>query len=72
MKVMTYEGTVENGQIRLSEPVSLPEKARVFVIVPEAIGVPRVHVGSPRLAQPERAVDFVMEVVEEARDAGLR
>ena len=35
MKVATYEATVENGQIRLSEPVRLPEHAKVFVVVPE-------------------------------------
>jgi hypothetical protein len=34
--------------------------------------VPRLHVGSPRLAEPERAADFTMEVAEESRDAGLR
>ena len=72
MKVMTYEATVENGQIRLSESVRLPEKARVFVVVPGIGGESRVHVGSPRLAQPERAADFVMDVVEESRDASLR
>jgi hypothetical protein len=27
--------------------------------------VPRLHVGSPRLAEPERAADFTMEVTEE-------
>lgn len=32
---------------------------------------PRVHVGSPRLARPEQAADFAMEVREECRDAGL-
>ena len=34
MKVATDEATVENGQIRLSEPVRLPEHAKVFVVVP--------------------------------------
>ncbi len=28
MKVATYEATVENGQIRLSEPVRLTERAK--------------------------------------------
>jgi hypothetical protein len=64
MKVMTYEGTIENGEIRLSEPVRLPEKARVFVVVPGAEDRSRVHIRSPRLARPEQAADFVLEVVE--------
>jgi len=34
MKTTTYEGTVENGQIKLSETVHLPEHTRVFVVVP--------------------------------------
>ena len=70
MKVITYEGTVENGQIRFSELVSLPEKSRVFVVVPEA-GVPQAHLRSPRLAHPEQVTDFVLEVTEERGDAGL-
>lgn len=27
-------------------------------------GMPRIHVGSPRLAEPERAADFAMEVAQ--------
>ena len=36
MKVTTYEATVENGLIKFSEPVRLPEHARVYVVVPGA------------------------------------
>jgi hypothetical protein len=72
MKLTTYEATVENGQIKLSEPVRLPEHARVYVVIPGAEEAPRFHVGSPRLAQPERAADFSLEVAEESQDAGPR
>ncbi len=72
MKVTTYEATVENGQIRLPESVRLPEHAKVYVIVPGVGEKPVVHAGSPRLARPERAADFTMDVAEECRDAGLR
>jgi hypothetical protein len=65
MKVTTYEGTVENGQIKLSEAVQLPERAKVYVVITGVEEATKVHVGSPRLAQPARAVDFVKEVVEE-------
>jgi hypothetical protein len=71
MKVATYEAKVENGLIKLSEPVRLPENARVYVVVPGAEEVPSFHVGSPRLAERDRAADFTMEVAEESRDAGL-
>jgi hypothetical protein len=71
MKVTTYEATVENGQIKLSESVILPEHATVFVVVPDVEEATSFHVGSPRLARPADAVDFAKEVVEEPTDAGL-
>lgn len=71
MKVKTYECTVEDGQIRLPESVRLPEHSKVYDIVPDVSLDSRVRAGSPRLAQPERAVDFRMKVIEEAQDAGL-
>lgn len=72
MKIATYEATVENGQIRLSEPVSLPELTKVYVVVPGVEEAPRFHVASPRLARPERAADFVKEVTaEDPRDGAL-
>ena len=72
MKVTTYEGRVENGQVRLSDPVRLPEKAKVYVIVPETAELNQVRILSPRLANPVQAAEFAMEVTEEPRDAGLR
>jgi hypothetical protein len=33
MKRATYEGTVENGQIKLPETVHLPEHTKVLVVV---------------------------------------
>jgi hypothetical protein len=35
MSVTTYQGTVENGQVRLAGNVRLPENAKVYVIVPD-------------------------------------
>ncbi len=35
MSVTTYQGTVENGQVRLAGNVHLPENAKVYVIVTE-------------------------------------
>jgi hypothetical protein len=64
----TYEGMIIDGQIRLSEPLHLTERSRVLVTVPEDDQPPTGHVYTPRLAQPEQAKDFAMEV-EEVRDA---
>ncbi len=35
MPVTTFQGTVENGQVRLAGDVHLPEKARVYIVVPD-------------------------------------
>lgn len=71
MKVMTFQGIIENGQIRLAANVRLPEKATVYVVIPE-VEVPQVtYIGSPRLVHPEQAADFKKEVIEEAQDAGV-
>jgi hypothetical protein len=64
MKVTAYEAIVENGRIRLSEPVSLPEQTRVYVIVPSLEVSPAFQVPSPRLAHPEQATDFAKRVVK--------
>ncbi|MCX7425234.1 MAG: hypothetical protein NTW96_06360 [Planctomycetia bacterium] len=74
MKVTTYEGVVENGRVELPPGASLPEKAKVYVVVPEVVEIeaPRVaHVYSPRLANPADAVHFKMKVTKEGTDAGL-
>ena len=65
MKVISYEGVVENGCIHVPAGVSLPEKAKVYVIVPgvyESDVRQVVHISSPRLVHPEQANDFIMEV----------
>ena len=70
MKLATYEAVVENGQIKLSEAVRLPEHAKVYVVVTSDEVVSRFRVGSPRLARPGDADDFAKEVSEEVPDAG--
>ena len=51
-----------------------PENARSgsCETIPSNEELPRIYIRSPRLAEPERAADFIMEVAEESRDAGLR
>ena len=76
MKVISYEGIVENGCVHLPAGVLLPEKAKVYVVVPgisESGDQRLAHVGSPRLAHPEQASDFIKEVIdiEERTDADL-
>ena len=71
MRVTTLEGIVENGQIRLPAAVRLPERAKVYVIIPDVEVQTVAYIGSPRLAHPEQAADFRKEVIEELPDAGV-
>lgn len=61
MSVLTLEGIVDHGQIRLPANVRLPEKARVYVLIPD-VRVDTARIESPRLAHPEQSADFIMEV----------
>lgn len=70
MKVTTFEGIVENGQVRLPPDVRLPEKTKVYIVIPDLETGGAAYVGSPRLAHPEQAMDFEKEVVQEMDDAG--
>ncbi len=76
MPVVTYEAVVEKGQVHLPSEVVLPEKATVYVVVPEVIVEMEkpplvVHVRSPRLKDPAMAALFELEVIKESNDAGL-
>jgi hypothetical protein len=71
MSIVTFEGIVEHGQIRLTSDVHLPDNTRVYVVVPGIQVEEIAHVISPRLAHPEQAADFKLEVVEEPADASI-
>jgi hypothetical protein len=71
MGIATFEGIVENGQIRLKGDIRLPDSAKVYVLVPDMPVRPVARVFSPRLAHPEDAADFKLEVSEAAADAGV-
>ena len=71
MGVATFEGIVENGQIRLPAAVRLPERAKVYDIIPDVEVQTVAYIGSPRLVHPEQAADFQKEVFEEPSDADL-
>jgi hypothetical protein len=71
MAVLTLEGIVENGQIRLYDHVTLPEHTKVYVIIPDVEIAAQAHVYSPRLAHPEQAADFAKQIIEVSADAEL-
>jgi hypothetical protein len=70
MNIVTYEGVVENGQVRLPAEAKLPENAKVYVVVPEPEAPRVVRIASPRVAHREDAAEFIkMEVLREGDDA---
>jgi hypothetical protein len=70
-KLATYEGIIENGRVKLPSDAGIPEKTRVYVLVPEAETLLARNVASPHLANPQQARDFEMEVIEDATKAGV-
>ena len=70
MAILTVEGIVENGQIRLRGHVVLPEHTKVYVVIPDAETALLARACSPRLVQPEQTTDFTKQVIEVAADAG--
>lgn len=66
-----YEGTVVEGRIHLEGNIRLPENARVYVVVPDPLDSTSARIRTPRLAHPEQAREFQMEVYDEVRDGDV-
>lgn len=71
MAILTVEGVVENGQIRLREPIKLPEHTKVYVVISDIAPLPQAHISSPRLLHPEQAAEFAKQIIEAPSDADL-
>ncbi len=70
-KLETYEGVVENGHVTLPPNADIPEKTRVYVLVPDVETQRTPRIASPRLVHPEQAKDFEMQVIEDTTDADV-
>ena len=71
MTIATYEGIVEHGQIHLKTLVRLPEKLRVYVVVPDFNVEQAVRIATTRLVHAEQIEDFSMEISEEDSHASV-
>jgi hypothetical protein len=71
MSIVTIEGVVEHGQIRLKSDVKLPDNTKVYVVVPGMQVQQIASVVSPRLVHHEQVADFKLEVVVEPADASI-
>ena len=70
-KLATYEGVVENGHVTLPPNADIPDKTRVYVLVPDLETRKTFNIPGARLVHPEQAKDFVKEVIEDSTDAGV-
>lgn len=71
MTVATFEGVVEQGKISLPATIRLPDKLKVYVVVPDFQVEQVGRILRPRLVHPEQAVDFRMDVREDEQNAGV-
>lgn len=71
MGIMALEGLVEDGRIRLKTRLQLPEKTKVYVLVPDMKVEEHGHIFSPHLMNPAQQIDFKMEVIENPFDTSL-
>jgi hypothetical protein len=70
-KLATFEGVVENGHVTLPPNADIPDKTRVYVLVPDVETQRTPRIASPRLVHPEQAKDFEKQVIEDTTDAGV-
>lgn len=67
MPVLTLEGVVEHGQLKLTTRVPLPDNTKVSVVISDLQHEPRARLVSPRLVHPEQIAECQMEV---SKDSG--
>lgn len=70
-KLATYEGIIENGRVSLPPNADIPEKTRVYVLVPDSETFSTPRVASPHLANPAQAKDFEKLIIEDITDANV-
>ena len=71
MPIHAIKGIVENGKVRLTENISLPENANVYVIVENSSQSLSAQIRTPRLANPKQAADFRKQIVEISDNASI-
>ena len=69
MSVQTFEGIVSKGQIALESGLTLPEKTKVYIVVPNGLEKSQpIHIRTPRLKHPEQISEFKIEMIEDSLD----
>lgn len=65
MNIATFEGVVKQGKIQLKRGIRLPDKTKVYVVVPDFQTEQAARIFTPHLVHPEQAADFKMEILKE-------
>jgi hypothetical protein len=71
MSILSFEAVIEHGKVILPAHVRLPERTRVYVVVPDIQTQASANMYSPRLAHKEQLKDFILEVAEDKPDVGV-
>jgi hypothetical protein len=71
MEVMTLEGVMYKGHMRLKTHIQRADNTTVYAVVPGAKLERTVHLTSPCVVYREQSADFVMEIVEASPNADL-
>lgn len=66
--VTTIEGIVKNGQIVLTEDFTLPEMAKVYIVIPKLESKRTSRIMSPHLVNKNDAKRFVKIVEDDVED----
>lgn len=72
MQVTTIQGVIENGQVRLTEAIEIPDKTTVYVLVPAIEPVRTARIRSPRVVGGEKLENLERETIELADDEQWR
>lgn len=64
MSVISFEGIIENGLIKIPQTLNVPNHTKVYIIVPDYNVKRQAKISSPRLVHPEQANDFKKTVSE--------
>ena len=55
----------------MTSNVGIPEKTRVYVLVPASENLSAPYVAGPHLASPEQVKDFEKRIIEDTTDANV-
>jgi len=71
MAIVTYEGTVEDGLVKLDPSIKLPNHAKVYVVVPSEMPASPTRMMSPRLVNFSDGEFFKKNVKKKDANADL-